>query len=55
MLKNFLSQKLKYGTRDGKRAITRYGRGRSDAKHGNLEQEILGRSDCGMIGQAAGG
>jgi hypothetical protein len=29
------------------------GRGRSDAKHGNLEQEILGKTDCGMIGQAA--
>ena len=38
-----------------KEAITRYGRGRSDAKHGNLEQEILGRTDCGMIGQAAAG
>jgi hypothetical protein len=31
----------------------RYGRGRSDAKYGNLEQEILGKTDCGMIGQAA--
>jgi hypothetical protein len=34
-------------------AITQYGRGRSDAKHGNFEQEILGRTDCRMIGQAA--
>jgi hypothetical protein len=32
--------------------MMRYGRGRSDAKHGNLEQEILVRTDCGMIGQA---
>ena len=38
-----------------KEAIEWYGRGRSDAKHGNLEQEILGRTDCGMIGQAAAG
>jgi hypothetical protein len=33
--------------------MMRYGRGRSDAKHGNLKQEILWRSDYGMIGQAA--
>ena len=55
MPKKFLPQKLKYGTRDGKGAIARYGRGRSDTKHGNLEQEILWKSDCGMIGQAAAG
>jgi hypothetical protein len=30
-----------------------YGRGRSDAKHGNLEQKIMERADYGMIGQVA--
>ena len=55
MPKKFSSPKNKYGTSDGKGAIARYGRGRSDTKHGNLEQEILWKSDCGMIGQAAGG
>jgi hypothetical protein len=29
--------------------------GRSDAKHGNLEQEILGRADYRMIGEAVAG
>lgn len=33
-----------------KEAITQYGRGRSDTKHGNLEQKILGRTHCRMIG-----
>jgi hypothetical protein len=35
------------------RAITRCGQGRSDAKHGNLKQEILWKTDCRVIGQAA--
>jgi hypothetical protein len=33
----------------------RYGKGRSDAKHGNLEEEILERANYGMIGQTGAG
>ena len=33
--------------------IAGYGKERSEAKHGDLEQEILGRTDDGIIGQTA--